>query len=268
MKPFRQGHKTDKNDALAVAEAANRPNVKEAPLKTVEQQGLQSIQRSRDLLVQERRSLSNHLRGILLEFGVVIPQGYAALHRRLPEILEDGDNELPDFYRPTLNRLYQRLCGLRDDLEYTDTELKLLVKGHAVCDGLTAMEGVGPVSSVLMYTTIGTGEAFKGGREYSACIGLTPTQLSSGGKEKLVGLSKKVANKRLRAVLIQGARAYVHRLKEAKTPKDRWLLDLIKRVGHGKAAVALANKNARTAWALITYGRTYDPHYQGQECAA
>ncbi len=100
--PFRQGHKTDSNDALAVAEAARRPNIKEAPMKTAEQQGLQAIQRSRELLIGECTALSNHLRGILLEFGVAIPQGFASLLRALPEILEDGDNELPDLYRPTL----------------------------------------------------------------------------------------------------------------------------------------------------------------------
>ena len=115
--PFRQGHKTDSNDALAVAEAARRPNIKEAPMKTIDQQGLQAIQRSRDLLVQESTALSNHLRGLLMEFGVVIPQGFAALRRMLPEILEDGDNEVPDMYRPTLHRLYGRFVELREDIQ-------------------------------------------------------------------------------------------------------------------------------------------------------
>ena len=115
--PFRQGHKTDSNDALAVAEAARRPNIKDAPMKTVEQQGLQAIQRSRELLIGECTALSNHLRGILLEFGVALPQGFASLLRALPEILEDGDNELPDLYRPTLQRMYSRLIELREDID-------------------------------------------------------------------------------------------------------------------------------------------------------
>ena len=256
--PFRQGHKTDQNDALAVAEAAVRPNIKEAPLKNIEQQGLQAVQRSRELLVQERTALSNHVRGLLLEFGVLIPQGFASLHRQLPEILEDGENELPDMYRPTLYRLYLRLCDLREDLGFLDKQIDELVKQHPSCERLMAMEGVGPISSILLFATLGTGEAFKNGREYSAYLGLTPKQYSSGGKANIVGISKKVANKRLRSVLIQGARAYVHKMKEPKTPKDQWLWKLIQRAGHGKAAVALANKNVRTAWALLTEGTEYD----------
>ncbi len=256
--PFRQGHKTDQNDALAVAEAAVRPNIKEAPLKNIEQQGLQAVQRSRELLVQERTALSNHVRGLLMEFGVVIPQGFAALHRQLPEILEDGENELPDLYRPTLHRLYLRLCDLREDLGFLDQQIKELVKQNPSCERLTAMEGVGPISAILLFATLGTGEAFRNGRQFSAYLGLTPKQYSSGGKTNIVGISKKVANKRLRSVLIQGAKAYVYKMKAPRTPKDQWLWSLIQRAGHGKAAVALANKNVRTAWALLTEGTEYE----------
>ena len=255
--PFRQGHKTDSNDALAVAEAARRPNIKEAPMKTVEQQGLQAVQRSRGLLVQESTALSNHLRGLLMEFGVVIPKGFASLRRRLPEILEDGDNEVPDMYRPTLHRLYVRFLELREDIAVMDKQVKALVKQHPACKRLTALEGVGPISAVLLYASLGTGEAFSGSREFAAYLGLTPRQLSSGGKTNIVGLSKKIGNCRLRSVLIQGARSYVHKLKEPRTSKDRWLMAVIERSGHGKAAVALANKNVRTAWAMLTQGTEY-----------
>ncbi len=158
--PFRQGHKTDVNDALAVAEAARRPNIKEAPLKTLEQQGLQAIQRSRELLVQERTALSNHIRGLLMEFGVFIAQGFAALQRQLPEILEDGDNEVPDIYRPTLHRLYVRFSELREDIREMDQHVAELVKQHPGCHRLTAIEGIGPIGAVLLYASLGTGEAF------------------------------------------------------------------------------------------------------------
>ncbi|SEG88299.1 Transposase [Marinobacterium lutimaris] len=241
--PFRQGHKTDKNDALAVAEAANRPNIKEAPLKTIEQQGIQAIQRSRELLVQERTSLSNHIRGLLLEFGVVIPKGFAALNYRIPFVLEDAENGVPHIYRPTLHRMFNRYLKLREDIDFLNEQVKQIVKQNDGCNRLTAIEGVGPISAVLLFSTLGTGEAFKNGREYSAYIGLTPKQYSSGGRANMIGISKHVANHRLRSVLIQGARAYVHKLKEPKTPKQRWLWELIQRAGYGKAAVALANKN-------------------------
>ena len=256
--PFRQGHKTDKNDALAVAESANRPGIKQAPLKSVEQQGMQSIQRSRELLIQECTALSNHMRGLLMEFGLVIPKGFAWLRKHIPEILEDGENELPDMYRPTLHLLYGRFCQIREDIEFLDNQIKNLVKQNESCEELTAIEGVGPIGAILLFATLGTGEAFKGGREFSAYLGLTPKQYSSGGKTNLIGLSKRIANKRLRAVLIQGARAYIYRIKEPKTPKDKWLMALVERAGYGKASVALANKNVRTAWALLTKGGEYD----------
>lgn len=255
--PFRQGHKTDSNDALAVAEAARRPNIKDAPMKSVEQQGLQAIQRARELLIQESIALSNHLRGILLEFGVTVPQGFSSLLRALPEILEDGDNELPDLYRPTLHRLQQRLIELREDIEAMTKEVEQLVKAHPVCHKLTALEGIGPIGALSLYAVLGSGAAFTKSREFSAYLGLTPRQFSSGGKTNIVGLSKKIGNRRLRSILIQGALAYVYRMKEPKSSKDRWLKELIDRAGPRRAAVALANKNARTAWALVTQGTEY-----------
>lgn len=266
--PFRQGHETDPNDALAVAEAASRPNIKQAPMKSIEQQGLQAIQRSRELLVQDRTALSNHIRGLLMESGIVIARGFAALHQRIPEVLEDGENELPDLYRPTLHLLYGRLITLKNDIDVLNEQLNTLVKQNAACQQLARMERVGPIGSVLLYATLGSGEAFTNGRQFSAYLGLTPKQYSSGGKTTIIGISRYVANKRLRAVLIQGARAYVHRMKEPRTSKDRWLWSLIQRAGYGRAAVALANKNARTAWALLTQGEVYHRDHEVTLAAA
>ena len=260
--PFRQGHKTDSNDALAVAEAARRPNIKEAPIKTVEQQGLQAVLRARDRLIQECIAQSNHLRGILLEFGIAIPQGFASLLRTVPEVLEDGDNELPDFYRPTLHRMYRRMLGLREDIDAITKEVGQLVKNHPVCSKLTAIEGIGPIGAMSLYATLGSGQAFSKGPEASAYVGLTPRQYSSGGKANIVGLSKKVGNRKLRSVLIQGALAYVYRMNEPRSTKDRWLKDLIERAGQRRAAVALANKNVRTAWAIIAQGTEYQRRLQ------
>lgn len=255
--PFRQGHKTDQNDALAVAEAAGRPNLKEAPLKSLDQQALQAIQRSRELLIRDRTAISNHIRGLLLEFGIAIPKGFAHLHRHLPEILEDAENGVPHGFRSTLHLMHRRLLEIKRDIDVLTEQIEELVKANEPCRRLLDIEGVGPISAVLLYATLGSGEAFSSGREFSAYLGLTPKQYSSGGKTNLVGISRYVANKRLRAVLIQGARAYIHRVKDPKTPKDKWLMALVDRAGYGKASVALANKNVRTAWAMLTQGTEY-----------
>ena len=154
--------------------------------------------------------------------------------------------------------MYEQFKKLLEDIKFLDQQITVAVKHHQACNELTEMEGVGPISALLLYVTFGTGEAFKNGREFSAYIGLTPKQYSSGGKQNIIGISKHVANRRLRSVVIEGARAYIHRMKSVKTPKDRWLTAMIQRVGHGKAAVALANKNVRTAWAILTHGTCYN----------
>ena len=256
--PFRQGHKTDKNDALAVAEAANRPNVKIAPMKSIDHQSIQSIQRSRELIIQERTATSNHIRGLLLEFGVVIPKGLAYLRKLVPLILEDAENGLPMSYRPTLHRMFMRFRAAEDDLAFMDEQIKQVIKSNDGCQRLTALEGVGPIGAILIFATLGSGDAFKNGREFSAYLGLTPKQYSSGGKTNVIGISRHVANRRLRAVLIQGARAYVHKHKHVTSGKDEWLQALVARGGTGRAAVALANKNVRTAWAMLTQGTEYN----------
>ena len=256
--PFRQGHKTDQNDALAVAEAAKRPHIKEAPLKSLEQQALQAIQRSRELLIGERTALSNHIRGLLLEFGIVIPKGFCHLHRAVPDVLEDADNGVPDMFRSTLFLMHERLLLIKHDIDQLTEQIKVLVKSNDACKRLLDIEGIGPIGAVLLFATLGSGEAFHNGREFSAYIGLTPKQYSSGGKTNLVGISRRVANKRLRSVLIQGARSYIHHVKEPQTPKDKWLMAMVGRAGYGKASVALANKNVRTAWAMLTQGTEYN----------
>jgi len=143
--PFRQGHKTDKNDALAVAEAANRPNLKEAPLKSIEQQGLQSVQRSRELLVQHRTAISNHIRGLLMEFGIVIPKGWAALQQHIPQVLEDAESGIPPMYRPTLLRMFNQYLQLKEDINSLDEQIKQLVNQNEACRSLLDIEGIGPI---------------------------------------------------------------------------------------------------------------------------
>ena len=153
--------------------------------------------------------------------------------------------------------MFHRLLDMKEDLDVLTRQIEQLVNDNESCKRLLALEGVGPIGAVLLYATLGSGEAFQSGREFSAYLGLTPKQYSSGGKTNLIGISRHIANKRLRAVLIQGARAYINHVKEPKTTKDQWLVAILNRAGYGKASVALANKNVRTAWAMLTKGEEY-----------
>ena len=253
---YRQGHKTDANDALAIAEASQRPGLKLAPVKSVQQLELQSIDRIRAHLVDEKTALSNHIRSVLGEFGIAIAKGFASLKRRLPEILEDGENRLPDRLRHAIALLWRKFQALEQECKMMDRQVTQLAQATEPCQRLMKLEGVGPIGANLMVATLGNGTAFKNGRNASAYVGLTPKQHSSGGKTVLTSIGT-TANHRLRSVLIQGARSVVHKLKEPRTAKERWLWHIIQRAGHGKAAVALANKNIRTAWAMLQSGKQY-----------
>lgn len=254
--PYRQGHKTDSNDALAIHQASQRPELNVAPIKTVEQLELQSIERIRTHLVDEKRSLSNHIRGVLSEYGITIAKSYAALKSHLPEVLEDGENRLPMRLRHAIALLWKKFRDVEQDCKNMDRQIGHLAKENEPCQRLLKLESVGPVGAVLIYATFGNGDAFANGRNAAAYAGMTPKQHSSGGKTVIGGIGK-TGNRRLRSVLIQGARSVVHKLKEPKTAKERWLWNIIQRSGHGKAAVALANKTIRTAWAMLQSGEEY-----------
>jgi transposase len=254
--PYRQGHKTDPNDTLAIYEASERPELNLAPIKTVEQLELQSMDRIRTHLVDEKRSLSNHIRGVLSEYGITMAKSYAQLKSRLPEILEDGENRLPMRLRHAIGLLWRKFLDIEQDCKSMDRQVEQLAKDTEPCRRLLKIEGMGPVGATLTYATLGNGSAFANGRNASAYVGLTPKQHSTGGKTVLISIGK-ICNRRLRSVLIQGARSVVHKLKEPKTAKERWLWEIIQRCGHGKAAVALANKNIRTAWAMLQSGEEY-----------
>lgn len=254
--PYRQGHKNDPNDTLAIHQASERPRLNLAPIKSVEQLELQSISRIREHLIDEKTALSNHIRGVLSEFGITIAKSFAALKRRLPEILEDGDNRLPNRLRDMMALLWNKFLRLEQECKTLDRQVAQLAKDTEPCRRLLALEGVGPVGATQIYATLGNGSAFANGRNASAYVGLTPKQHSTGGKTVLISIGK-ICNRRLRSVLIQGARSVVHKLKEPKTAKEHWLWEIIQRCGHGKAAVALANKNIRTAWAMLQSGEEY-----------
>ena len=190
--PYRQGHKTDSTDTLAVLEAAKRPDRKEAVKKTPELVELQMFHKVRQQYVDHKRGVSNQIRGHLLEFGAVIPKGYAALNREVIPLLEDAENGLRDLTRSLIFRLYQSFLETEKILQQMDKELVQLVKAIPPCQRLCRLEGVGPVGALLLYTHIGDGSAFKNGRQASALIGVTPQQHSTGGVANIRSHPKKI----------------------------------------------------------------------------
>lgn len=263
--PYRQGQKTDGNDALAVGIAARQPKLKTVGVKTLDQQSLQSDKRVQEHLSDQLTATGNLLRSLVAEFGVVIPKGVAALRRQLPMILEDAENGLPLSMRESLYLAWQQWLHLEQSLRETDTILKQRVKDVVPCQHLLALEGVAEKNAIGLYVAIGGGDQFRNGREASACIGVTPKQHSSGGEVHMKGIGKFKGNQRLRSSLILGARSVVNKLskREPRTAKERWLKELIERRGPGRAAVALANKTVRTAWAMLHNNMPYQPQAEG-----
>jgi len=261
VKAFRQGQKTDANDALAISVAARQPHIKESRLLSAQEQCLQGIESMRNLLVKQKVSLSNQLRGLLLELGHTIAQGDVKLKRAIPEILEDAENELTHSFRLSIDIIYQRFINTIDEVKLLEDKLAKIVKQDKTCRRFQALEGVGPVCALLMKVALGNASHFKNGREASACIGLTPVQHSSAGKEKIGAISKVVGNKKLRSALYKGALAVVSQLekREARSQKEVWLKGLTARRGKKVAAIALANKTVRTAFALLKHDQVYQP---------
>jgi len=257
---YRHGQKTDANDAFAIYEASKRPKLKESVQKTVEQQGLSALESVRSHYQNRKKRLSNAMRGHLAEFGIVMPKGYKTLRNQIPRILEDAENDLPMTIRIALNEYWN------DWLHANQTVLKLAkqimaeLRQSATAMELLKIEGIGPVVASGLICVLGDGSAFNRGKEAAAYIGTSPKQHSSGDKRKIGGISKTTGHKTLRSALIQGARSIIQILMARGKPsseKERWLLQLIERQGENRAAVALANKNVRTAWAIIAHQRQY-----------
>jgi len=261
VKAFRQGQKTDANDALAISVAARQPHIKESRLLSTQEQCLQSIESMRDLLVKQKVSLGNQLRGLLLELGHAIAQSDAKLRQAIPEILEDAENELTHSFRFSIDIIYQRFIDTIDEVKLIEDKLAEVIKQDKTCQRFQALEGVGPVCAILMKVALGNATHFKNGREAAACFGLTPVQHSSGGKEKIGSISKVVGNKKLRSALYKGALAVVSQLekREVRSQKEVWLKGLTARRGKKVAAIALANKTVRTAFALLKHDQVYQP---------
>lgn len=254
VKAFVKGNKTDRNDAEAICEAAQRPGMRFVALKTVEQQQVLALHRLRSAAVKTRTGLANRLRGLLAEFGVVVPQGLHRLRRALPELLEDAHNALPPLLREELGLHRQQLRELDAQVKRLSERIE---RHHLRIDErarlLMARRGVGPLIASAFAAEIGDPHAFKNGRQVAAWLGLVPRQHSSGGKEVLLGISKR-GDAYLRTLLIHGARAVMRSADKHEEPLCRWAIAVRERRGVNKATVALANKMARQLWAQLAYG--------------
>ena len=256
VKPYVRGNKNDHNDALAIAEAVTRPEMRFVSVKTPEQQDIQALHRLRERRLQERTALCNQLRGLLAEYGLILPKGVNILRRRLPELLEDAENGLSDLFRRLLAQSYQQLQALDSHIDHYNQEMKRQSQQDETCRRLQTIPGYGPIVAGVFHSVVGSGEAYRRGREVSASLGLVPRQHSSGGKEVLLSISKR-GDRYLRSLLVHGARSVVIRAAKKDDRLSRWINKVKAERGFNKAVVALANKMARIGWAVLANKTVY-----------
>ncbi len=258
--PYRLQGKTgknDANDAAAICEAAGRPHMHFVPIKTVDQQSLLCVHRLREGFKAERTACINRIRGLLGEFGLVFPQKPEALRQALPDVLEDASNELGGIARLALQRAQAQWVELDAHLAWCDERIAAHLKADPQAAMAQQLMGVGPVGASAAVATVGDFKQFRNGPQFGAWLGLTPRQNSSGGKNNLGGITRR-GDMYLRTLLIQGAKSVVWTAHKRDDPISRWVHGLRERHGWQKAAVALANKNARILWAVMTKEQAFD----------
>jgi transposase len=261
VKPYVKTNKNDSADAEAICEAVTRPNMRFVPIKNVEQQALLAVHRARQGYVKERTAQVNQLRGLLAEFGLILPERIGPFEQRLPAILEDAENGLPTLSRELFARLFNHFRELHRHVKELEVQIQTWHRDDAASRRLQAIPGIGPITASALVASIGDANAFKNGRQLAAWLGLVPRQHSSGGKEQLLGISKR-GDKYLRTLLIHGARSVFRHMKPTADKPESWLERLAARRNPNVAIVALANKNARMVWALLAHGRDYQAGYQ------
>jgi transposase len=259
VKPFVKSNKNDAVDAEAICEAAQRPNMRFVAVKNVEQQDIQAIHRMRSLVVERRTAQVNQIRGLLLEYGIEMPHGRAAVGRCLAEMLEDAANGLSDRFRAELRGLAEELRHLDERVAYYDAQIETIAQSHPQAQALMTIPGLGAKGATALVAAVGEDpRLFKNGRGLAAWLGLVPRQHSTGGRDRLLGISKR-GDVYLRQLLIHGARAVLRWVERKDDPTSRWAAGLKGRRHTNVAVVALANKIARIAYAVMTTGKPYDP---------
>lgn len=258
VKPYVKSNKNDRVDAEAICEAAGRPTMRFVAVKSVEQQDAQATHRIRSELIKQRTALANQIRGLVGEYGIVAPVGIAQLRRAVPCWLEDAENGLTETFRVQLAEMYEDLRHIDDRVCAQDARIVRQAQQDPVAQRLLTLRGVGPLTATALAGALGNGSAFGKGRDFAASIGLTPRQHSSGGKERLLGISKR-GDPYLRKLLVHGARAVIRHATHRNDDLSRWVNALAARKHVNVATVALANKTARMAWAIAHAGVDYDP---------
>jgi len=256
VKPYVKSNKNDANDAEAICEAMSRPKMRFVAVKTVEQQDIQAVHRIRAELTKQRTAKANQIRGLVAEYGLVAPKELEHLRRALPCWLEDAENGLSERFRRLLNGLWGDLRSLDSRMTELDREIAVIAKNDPVAKRLQQLRGVGPITATALVAAVANGEQFANGRQMSAAFGLTPRQHSSGGKERLLGISKR-GDAYLRVLLIHGARSVIRTSKDKDDRLSQWVTRLAARSHSNVAAVALANKTTRMAWAMLKNGTDY-----------
>jgi transposase len=260
VKPYLKTNKSDRNDAEAICEAVGRPNMRFVAVKTAEMQAVLALHRARQGFVKARTAQANQIRGLLAEFGMVIPKGIGHIAKRLPEILEDGENGLLGMMRELLQRLGANLQDMDKQVRELERQIVLWHRENEASRKLEAIAGIGALGASAMVATLGDAKSFKNARQVPAWLGMVPRHEGTGGNVKLGRISKR-GDVYLRTLLIHGARAVIAHIERKPDHADEWLKKLIARRNKNVAAVALAAKNARIAWALLAHQRSYQHDY-------
>ena len=259
VRPYVKVHKNDDRDAEAIAEAATRPTMSFVAIKSEEQLDLQALHRARERLVSDRTRLINQGRGFLMERGIRVGTGRHVFQKELARLTAEGNDDLSHRMLMLLSDMASELDVINDRIATIDVEIKALAKADADMQRLMDIPGVGPTIATALVAAIGTGSSFGKGRDLAAWLGLVPRQITTGGKAKLIGISKH-GNRYLRKLFIHGARTVLHLVRDRTSPMTAWADGLTERAHVNVAAVAMANKMARIAWAALTKGERYRPH--------
>ncbi len=261
VKPFVKTNKNDANDAVAIAEASRRPNMKFVAIKNLEQQDIQSIHRTRQRLIDSRTNLVNHARGLLAEYGLVYGIGVSRFRKALAHLTNTTEytGEMTAYLKELCCEWYKELLIVDKAIEKQDKKIKAISMSSDQAKRLMQIEGIGPVTATALVATLGTqAKEFNNGREMAAYLGLTPKQHSSGGKARLTGISQR-GDSYLRTLLINGATSVINVVGKKNDPKSQWVNNLLCRMHQNKAKAALANKMVRIAWVILARGETYKP---------